>query len=176
VVLLTVLLGGVAAGMGYGLHLWVRSTTVPMPSTAPAFQLPDLASKSHSLADWSGKLVLLNFWATWCPPCREEIPLFVRFQERFGPRGLQIVGISVDNPEAVARFWQDMKINYPLLLADDSTFQLMAAYGNNSGGLPYSVLIRTDGQVAATRLGAFHERELEKLIMPLLPGKFPTSR
>ena len=118
-------------------------------------------------------MILLNFWATWCPPCREEIPGFIRLQERYGARGLQIVGISIDNPEAIARFWQEMKINYPLLLANDSVYALMTAYGNNQGGLPYSVLIRPDGGIAATKLGAFNEKQLESLVLPLLPGKSP---
>jgi peroxiredoxin len=141
-----------------------------LPSSATKdFSLPDLAGKPRSLAEWRGKLMLLNFWATWCPPCRGEIPGFVRLQRRYGSEGLQIIGISVDNPEAVARFWQEMKINYPLLLADDSVYDLMAAYGNREAGLPYSVIIRPDGQIAETRLGAYREKDLESLLVPLLP-------
>lgn len=170
--LLVAVIGVAAALAGYGMARLVH--TNPNPVTAPSstgkdFELPDLAGKPHSLGDWRGKLVLLNFWATWCPPCRSEIPGFVRLQRRYGDAGLQIVGISVDNPEAVARFWQEMKINYPLLLADDSVYDLMAAYGNKEAGLPYSVIIRPDGQIAATRLGAYREKDLDALLAPLLP-------
>jgi len=171
--LLAAVLGACAAGLGYALHSWMRTTAIVAPSVATDFKLPDLAGKPRTLADWRNKVILLNFWATWCPPCREEIPGFIRLQERYGARGLQIVGISIDNPEAIARFWQEMKINYPLLLADDSVYALMTAYGNNQGGLPYSVLIRPDGGIEATKLGAFHEKQLESLVLPLLPGKSP---
>jgi peroxiredoxin len=167
---LAIVLGAGAAGLGYALHLWQRGSATESPAIATDFTLPDLTGKPRSLADWRNKVILLNFWATWCPPCREEIPGFIRLQERYGARGLQIVGISIDNPEAIARFWQEMKINYPLLLADDSVYGLMAAYGNNKGGLPYSVLIGPDGGITATKLGAFEETQLENLLIPLLPG------
>jgi peroxiredoxin len=169
--LLAVALGTGAAALGFAVHYWLRATSVTVPAGASEFVLIDLAGKTHRLGDYRGKLVLLNFWATWCPPCRREIPGFIRLQTRYGARGLQVVGISIDNPEAVARYWQEMKINYPLLLADDTIFGLMGAYGNASGGLPYSVLIRPDGGIAATKLGAYEETELERLIQPLLPQK-----
>lgn len=172
-ILVVAVVGLLAALAGYGMARLVHTNGTPSassPSSAnKGFSLPDLAGTPHSLPEWRGKLVLLNFWATWCPPCREEIPGFVRLQRRYGNEGLQIVGISVDNPEAVARFWQEMKINYPLLLADDSVYDLMAAYGNREAGLPYSVIIRPDGQIAASRLGAYREKELETLLTPLLP-------
>ena len=170
--LLAVTIGLAAALAGYGVAQLIHSHNAPSvpAASAPAdFLLPDLAGKRHSLADWRGKLVVLNFWATWCPPCRSEIPGFVRLQQRYGRAGLQIVGISVDDPGAVAQFWQAMKINYPLLLADDSVYDLMAAYGNREAGLPYSVVIRPDGGTATTRLGAYGEKELESLLVPLLP-------
>jgi len=164
-------IGLAAALAGYGVARLLHSRSAPSTpaSTAADFSLPDLAGKPHSLADWRGKLVVLNFWATWCPPCRGEIPGFVRLQQRYGHAGLQIVGVSVDDPAAVAQFWQTMKINYPLLLADDSVYDLMATYGNREAGLPYSVVIRPDGGTAATRLGAYGEKELESLLVPLLP-------
>jgi len=171
--LLAVVLGVGALALGFAAHRWLRVASVSVPVTASEFALPDLAGKTRHLADWRGKVILLNFWATWCPPCRYEIPGFIRLQQRYGDQGLQIVGISIDNPEAVARYWQEMKINYPLLLADDSTFNLMSAYGNRPGSLPYSVLIRRDGGIAATRLGIFEETALEKLIQPLLAEPIP---
>ena len=166
-------MAAVAALAGYGVAHYINHrppAAVQTPATAPEFALRDLAGKSHRLAEWRGKLVLLNFWATWCPPCREEIPLFIDLQRRYAGQGLQIVGISIDDPAAVARYWQDMKINYPLLLADDATLDLMAAYGNRHGSLPYTVLILPEGGVAGVKLGAFESRELETLVTSLLPG------
>jgi thiol-disulfide isomerase/thioredoxin len=165
------LLAGLA-GFGLGRLLQHGATSV---ATVTDFKLQDLAGRPHSLADWQGKLVLLNFWATWCPPCRAEIPLFLDVQRRYAGRGLQIVGISVDHPEAVARFWQEMGIDYPLLIADENTFELMVAYGNRSNGLPYSVLIGPDGAIVATKLGPYHRAELEALIEPHLPGSTPAG-
>ena len=173
--LLVVALGSGAAVLGFAAHSWLRAGSLSVPTTTTEFALRDLAGKTHSLADYRGKLVLLNFWATWCPPCREEIPLFIDLQKRYQKQGLQIVGISIDNPEAVARYWQEMHINYLLLLADESTYALMATYGNRSGGLPYSVLIGADGQVAGTKLGAYRKQELETLVESLVPGSNPAS-
>ena len=160
-----------AVALGFMAHQLRRATSAAEPAITMGFALPDLTGKTRTLADYRGKTVLLNFWATWCPPCRREIPGFIRLQQRYGGQGLQIVGISVDNPEAVARYWQEMRINYPLLLADDSVYGLMSAYGNSQGGLPYSVLIKPDGQVAARRIGAYDEQELEALLLPLLATK-----
>jgi len=163
------------------LPLWVSLLTVSLlavgcsssPKRSPAtaqngdrrpaanFSLKDANGAQVGLADYKGKVVLLNFWATWCPPCRREIPLFIELQERYGKQGLQIIGIAVDNPEAVARYWQEMHINYPLLLADETTYELMAAYGNRQGGLPYSVLITADGRIAGVKIGAYAREELE---------------
>jgi peroxiredoxin len=172
-VLAVAALGVGAAALGFTFGRLLHAPAVEAPKTATDFALRDLAGKTYGLGAWRGKLVLLNFWATWCPPCRREIPLFIALQHRYQTQGLQIVGISVDNPEAVARYWQEMKINYPLLLADDGTFALMDAYGNTSGGLPYSVLIRPDGRIAAVKIGAYGEKELEELVKPLLPGAKP---
>lgn len=174
--LLVVALGSGAAVLGFAAHSWLRTGSLSVPTTTTEFALRDLAGKTHSLADYRGKLVLLNFWATWCPPCREEIPLFIDLQKRYQKQGLQVVGISIDNPEAVARYWQEMRINYPLLLADETTYALMAAYGNRSGGLPYSVLIGADGQVAGSKLGAYHQQELETLVKSFVPGSKSVPR
>jgi thiol-disulfide isomerase/thioredoxin len=161
--------GMLAALAGFGVGRFVHEPGgVEKPATAKDFALHDLAGKTHTLGEWRGKLVLLNFWATWCPPCRREIPLFMQLQERYQGKGLQIVGIAVDNPEPVASYWQEMRLNYPILLADDHTFDLMAAYGNGDGSLPYSVLITPDGEVAKVKLGAFGPNELESLVQPLL--------
>lgn len=170
------LIGIGAAVLGFGVARFVNVLSVEAPAATTDFALRDLAGKTHSLADWRGKVVLLNFWATWCPPCRQEIPLFIELQNRYAQHGLQIVGISVDNPEAIARYWQEMRINYPLLIADETTYELMAAYGNRQGGLPYSVLIAADGRIAGVKIGAYSHDELETVLKPHLPAYKPTSR
>ena len=162
------LIGIGAAILGFSVARFLNPPSVEAPAATTDFALRDLAGKTHSLASWRGKVVLLNFWATWCPPCRREIPLFIDLQRRYEKQGLQIVGISVDSPEAVARYWQEMRINYPLLIADETTYKLMAAYGNPQGGLPYSVLITADGRIAGVKIGPYHRAELEAALKPHL--------
>jgi len=169
------LIGLGAAILGFSVARFLNPPSVQAPAAATDFALRDLAGKTHSLASWRGKVVLLNFWATWCPPCRREIPVFIELQQRYEKQRLQIVGISVDNPEAVARYWQEMRINYPLLIADDTTYELMAAYGNRQGGLPYSVLIAADGQIAGVKIGPYHREELEATLKPHLLASKPAS-
>jgi peroxiredoxin len=168
-----VVIGLGATILGFSVARFLNVRSVEAPAATTDFALRDLAGKTHSLASWRGKVVLLNFWATWCPPCRREIPLFIDLQRRYESQGLQIVGISIDNPEAVARYWQEMKINYPLLIADETTYELMAAYGNRQGGLPYSVLIAADGQIAGVKIGAYHRAELEAALKPFLLASRP---
>lgn len=139
-----------------------------MPAAAMDFTLPDLEGQPRSLAQWRGKIILLNFWATWCPPCREEIPLFIRLQERYGHKGLQIVGVAIDKKEAVAEFRRQLDISYPLLMAEAKGLDLLTSFGNRSGLLPYSVVIDREGAIRSYKLGAYRERELEELLAPLL--------
>mgnify|MGYP003453058436 CR=1 FL=1 len=169
------LIGAGAAILGFSVARFLSPPSVQAPATATDFELRDLAGTTRSLADWRGKVVLLNFWATWCPPCRREIPLFIDLQRRYEKQGLQIVGISVDDPQAVTRYRQQMRINYPLLIADETTHDLMAAYGNRQGSLPYSVLIAADGRIAEVKIGAYHREELEAALQPLLPASKPAS-
>ncbi len=138
------------------------------PAAAVDFVLPDLEGRPQSLASWQGKIVLLNFWATWCPPCREEIPLFIRFQERYATHGLQILGVAIDRREAVADYTRREGINYPVLLGEEEGLDLLARYGNPMGSLPFSVIIDRNGAIRAHKLGVFRESELEALLAPLL--------
>ncbi len=160
----------VALVAGYFAAQWLRGpTTDTTPGgTAREFSLPDLAGKSRSLSEWRGQVVVLNFWATWCPPCREEIPLFIDLQKRHGRDGLQFLGVAIDRREDVAGYYVQIGMNYPTLIGDDNAIELMRAYGNRTGSLPYSVIINRDGQIVARKLGAFRGQELESLLSPLL--------
>src|ERR1035438_8339651 len=105
---------------------------------APDFSLPDLTGQKLDLSSYRGKVVLLDFWATWCDPCREEIPHFVELQNRYGGQGLQIIGVSMDDaPEPVRDFYQRFKMNYPVVMGNAKTGEL---YGGVLG-LPIAFLI-----------------------------------
>lgn len=133
---------------------------------APDFQLKDLDGKSVRLSDLRGKAVLLNFWATWCPPCKEEIPWFVDFQKQYGRQGLQIVGVAMDDakPEAIAKFAADMHMNYPVLLG---TNDVADSYGGVEA-LPTSFYIGRDGKITRTVFGLAPHHEVEENIRAAL--------
>ncbi len=136
-------------------------------STAPEFELKDLAGKTVRLSDLHGKAVLLNFWATWCPPCKEEIPWFVEFQKQYGGQGLQVIGVDMDdNPKAddLAKFAADMKMNYPVLVGSD---KVADAYGGVEA-LPTTFYIGRDGKIVARVFGLAAHGEVEKNIRAAL--------
>ncbi len=155
---------------GYFAAVWLRGPTTDTTSggMAQEFTLPDLTGKSRRLNEWRGQVLVLNFWATWCPPCREEIPLFIDLQKRHGRDGLQFLGVAIDHQEDVVRYVAEIGMNYPTLVADDNAMELMRSYGNRTGSLPYSVVIGRDGQIMARKLGAFQGQELENLLSPLI--------
>ena len=156
------LLAGTA---GYVMHQEV-GRTVPLaalaPITAPAaapatevfdWSFADVAGQPQALAQWRGRLLVLNFWATWCPPCLHEIPAFIALQQRLGGKDLQFVGIALDQVESVRPFVADHGMNYPVLVGDQDVARFMTSLGNEVGGLPYTVIIGRDGKVLAKHQG-----------------------
>ncbi|MDE2308404.1 MAG: TlpA family protein disulfide reductase [Xanthomonadaceae bacterium] len=142
----------------------------PLPATAdsslvgrpsPPLSLPDLDGRQHRLSDYRGRRVLLNFWASWCGPCLDEMPALTRAQAKFGNRGAAIVGIAMDEPGRVRAFLATHRLNYPVWLGrldePDSSRQL----GDAQGVLPYSVLLGADGRVLAIHVGAVPAAQLE---------------
>lgn len=136
---------------------------------APDFQLADLQGRQVKLSELRGKAVLLNFWATWCPPCKIEIPWFVDLQKQYGPQGLQIVGVAMDDdPEknvvAISKFAKEMGINYTVLLGNDKV-------GDSYGGiqaLPTTFYIGRDGKLVARVYGLVSHSEVESNIQSAL--------
>jgi thiol-disulfide isomerase/thioredoxin len=160
------------AGVGVGASWWLRP---PEPATAePAahsqssnvweYRLPDLAGREQDLAQWRGKVVVINFWATWCPPCREEIPAFIRLQERYAKAGVQFLGLAVDEKEAVSLYARETGFNYPLLLASEQAGGLFMATGNELGGLPYTVVYDRQGKEILSHAGLLDEARLDGLL------------
>ncbi|MGD8999424.1 MAG: TlpA disulfide reductase family protein [Granulosicoccaceae bacterium] len=134
----------------------------------PDFRLPDLEDRVRSIAEWDGKVMVVNFWATWCPPCRKEVPAFIALQEQYGEQGLQFVGIAIDEKDKVIDFSDTYGVNYPMLVGDLDAIKLGKAYGNRFGALPYSVIINREGKIAFTQRGELTreiaETEINKLL------------
>ena len=128
----------------------------------------DLTGKRRRLIEWQGRVMVCNFWATWCAPCREEIPLLVAAQQQYSKRMLQIAGIGIDRADKIGEFAELFKMNYTLLVADPTIIETMKQLGNRSGGLPFTVVLDRRGAVAKTRLGALKPGELDQILVPLL--------
>ncbi len=115
--------------------------------------LPDPAGKQRKMSEWQGKVLLVNFWATWCPPCVAEMPELEALQAERGSKGLQIVGIGIDSPSNIREFSEKHKITYPLLVGGLQGTDVSRSFGNETGGLPFTVLIGTDGTVKQAYMG-----------------------
>lgn len=139
-----------------------------MPTEMVEFSLPDTEGKVHDISEWRGKVVVLNFWATWCPPCRAEVPLFVNTQDKFRKDGLVIVGVAIDKKQDIANFIDSYFINYPVLVSDQDNTELMARYGNRIATLPYSVVMDRDGKIIATHAGAYKKDQLYRVLNKVL--------
>lgn len=133
-----------------------------------AASFTDLSGKERRIVEWQGRVLVCNFWATWCAPCREEIPLLISTREKFSANGVEVVGIAIDTPAKVREFMDSIPIPYPVLLAGGDALDVMRSLGNATGGLPYTVILGRDGRVAHRRLGLLREPELESALERLL--------
>ena len=134
----------------------------------PDFQLASHAGEFISPADYSGKTLLINFWATWCAPCRQEMPMLMDLQRQYASSGLQVVGIALDDAQSVRSFVQTYGISYPILVGSEDVFETSVAYGNDEGVLPYSVLIDKTGVVRWQYAGIIQHAEITKLLSDFL--------
>ena len=130
--------------------------------------LPDTAGREQSIGQWKGKVLVVNFWATWCVPCREEMPEFVKMQKDEGERGLQFVGIAVDDPSKVRDFAAEIGLNYPALIGGYGAIELSKSLGNRLGALPYTLIIDRAGRISRAHLGPIKPAELRAIISQLI--------
>lgn len=126
--------------------------------------LPSATGAAQPLGQWPGKTLVVNFWASWCPPCREEMPAFSRLQTKLQRNNVQFVGIAIDTADNVREFVKTAPTSYPLFIADVETIDLAKQLGNPRVALPFTVIIGPDGTLRYTRLGSLDEPELEQLL------------
>jgi peroxiredoxin len=161
---------GVAAilAAAVGVYFGLSGQSTRDASTLLELSLPDTSGHQEALSQWKGKVLVVNFWATWCAPCREEMPEFVKAQAELGPRGLQFVGIAVDEPDKAERFAQELGVNYPVLIGGYGAIELSRTLGNRVVALPFTVVVDRRGRVAQTHLGPFKPTELRAIVTNLL--------
>jgi thiol-disulfide isomerase/thioredoxin len=133
----------------------------------PEFTLDNPDGVPQSIGSWPGKALIVNFWATWCAPCLREIPLLADYQETYGERFLQVVGIAVDQADPVRAFMAEIEFNYPVLIGQSDAMDAAASFGVEFYGLPFSVFTDTAGHVLGVHTGELHAEDLDDLISVL---------
>jgi thiol-disulfide isomerase/thioredoxin len=166
------LIGAAAAAVvatAAGIAWFERSRASSQDGSAVlALVLPDVDGRDQPLAQWRGKVLIVNFWATWCAPCREEMPQFIAVQKREGANGVQFVGIAVDQADKVRDFAKEIGLNYPALIGGLGAIELSKALGNDLAALPFTIVLDRAGRVAHTQLGPLKAPQLDALLKDLL--------
>jgi thiol-disulfide isomerase/thioredoxin len=160
--LAAIIVGVVALAIGFALALRLDPPKTSPISAAPLFAqtLSDVNGQPQSMGQWKGRHLVVNFWATWCAPCVEEMPDLEKVQSEYSGRGVTVVGLAIDTPGAVVQFRDTFKLKLPLLIAGGLGTQLARELGNTSGALPYTVLVDPAGNVARSKLGQLRAGEL----------------
>ncbi len=174
----TVLLGAMIVGAMLVIHEWQTRqnaallgpsmTSPPVHTSLPDFSLPDLKDQPRRSGEWLGKVLVLNFWATWCPPCRKEMPAFIALQDEFGDQGLQVVGIAIDEKTKVREYVEFLGVNYPILLGENDAVQLSRDLGNRFRGLPFTAIFDRSGRITHIQAGEMTRSTLDTRIKPLM--------
>lgn len=134
-----------------------------IPETLPDFSLPGLDGRTHRLSDWKGQPLLINFWATWCEPCRREIPLLEGIRRESTKNGIEIVGIALDHRDAVREFAQKLGMNYPVLVGETGGLEAVEAFGMDTV-LPFSVFADARGDIVTLKVGELHRDEARLIL------------
>jgi thiol-disulfide isomerase/thioredoxin len=165
------LLALMAGALFYAARIPVQVEAPPPPQPAqldvalrPAFSLPDLEGTPREFAEWDGKHRLLNFWATWCAPCRREIPLLKAFQDQHGADGFQVLGIAVDFPEQVTSYAAETEFNYPILIGQQEAMAVAESSGIEFIGMPFTMFVAKDGEYIGAYIGELHQSHLDDFV------------
>jgi thiol-disulfide isomerase/thioredoxin len=162
------------ATFGYFFYVGLEKETAPIASqeivSTPAnntivdFSLPDLDGIDHQISEWDGKARLINFWATWCAPCRREIPLLKQTQTAHAKHDLQVIGIAVDFVDPVKAYAEEAEFNYPVLIGQEDAMAAAEATGIDFIGMPFTMIVAPDGQLIKTHIGEIHEDQMALIV------------
>ena len=152
------------------LFAWLQSQKTPQmqqPIPLMEFSLADISGNIHSISEWQGKILIINFWATWCPPCLKEIPEFIELQSEYAEQNVQFIGIAIDKPHLVDDYLSFIDINYPILIAETEGGRLSHKLGNTFDAIPYTIIVNQQSQIIFRHPGELSKQKLHELIDPL---------
>lgn len=135
-----------------------------LPETLPDFTLANLEGQPQSIRSWTGKSMIINFWATWCAPCRREIPLLKKVQAEHGAEGFQVVGVAVDFRDDVLKYAKEIGIDYPLLIGEEDGLDAVTKFGRGSLGFPFTVFTDNQQRLVLFHLGEIHPEQAEVML------------
>ena len=142
----------------------VPAAPTQLAETVPTFQLADRAGDLRSLQDWAGKALIVNFWATWCAPCRREIPLLQQIARERAADGFEVIGIAVDFRDKVLAYADEMQIGYPILIGEQDALDAAAAFGVEAIGFPFTIFSDRQGRIVYAQMGELHEAEAQLIL------------
>jgi thiol-disulfide isomerase/thioredoxin len=144
-----------------------KETTI-LQTSGLNFKLPDSNGIMRHSDEWQGKILIINFWATWCPPCLKEIPAFVKLQQEYAEQEIQFIGIAVEEKEPVINFLQHQAVNYPILIGGDHGISLAQQLGNFANAVPFTLIVNQQGQIIHRQAGELSTEQLTEMLQKLL--------
>lgn len=158
--------------------LLVRNDKQTEQQTIPleTFSLPDISGTLTPISNWQGKILIINFWATWCPPCLKEIPDFIELQAEYASKNVQFIGIAIDDVQFVKDYISFIDINYPILIAKEEGEQLARKLGNVMNAIPYTIIVNQQSQIFFRHPGELSKQRIRELLEPLLSPKTPRNK
>ncbi len=152
-------------------HFNTDQTVISNPgvkSRLADFTLADLEGKQHPISKWQDKIRIINFWATWCPPCLKEIPEFIKIQNEFADKGIQFIGIALDDKQSVQEYLTAHPVNYPILMAENQGTALSRQLGNVFNAVPFTLIVNRQQQIIYQQPGEISREKILEIIKPLL--------